>query len=344
MTQALEAKGFSAFSLALFSRSHKASTLRQYQSVWGKFQSFLDLHHIPQGNVNEVAVFNFLAFHVVVEKRQYRTIATYRCALKLPLFIIFNINLDGVLSDCFMRGVFNFKPPQRHAPMPSWSLNTLLAFLKSREFEPLEGLDRRRLFQKCLCLLLLASGRRIGEIANLSKSSHWDRESGSLFLEWLPGFSPKHFNASFQPDCPSIEAIRSDDPDDFFLCPVRAYSALLNRVAEFPGNRSNESLWGKVGKASISFLTNTLKALVRDSRMSIGIFDDITAGPHHFRKLAASYSAKMFSSPNDVGRLKKKLGCSGKSKILEKVYIKEVPPLVHTCVLPLGTYHYINHQ
>ena len=137
MTQALEARGFSAFSLALFSRSHKASTLRQYQSVWGKFQLFLDSHHIPQGNVNKVAVFNFLAFHVVVKKRQYRTIATYRCALKLPLFIIFNINLDGVLSDCFMRGVFNFKPPQRHTPMPSWSFNTLLAFLKSREFEPL---------------------------------------------------------------------------------------------------------------------------------------------------------------------------------------------------------------
>ena len=78
--------------------------------------------------------------------------------------------------------------------------------------------------------------------------------------------------------------------------------------------------------------------------MSIGIFDDVTAGPHHFRKLAASYSAKMFSSANDETRLKKKLGCSAKSKILNKVYIKEVPPLVHTCVLPLGTYYFIPQQ
>ena len=119
---------------------------------------------------------------------------------------------------------------------------------------------------------------------------------------------------------------------------------LLNRLDEFPGIHTNESLWGKVGKASISFLTNTLKVLVRDSRMSIGIFDNITAGPHHFRKLAASYSAKLFSSANDEVRLRKKLGCSEKSKILDKVYIKEVPPLVHTCVLPLGTYHFINPQ
>ena len=333
LTQALRAKGFSALSLSLFAKSHKASTLRQYQSVWVKFRAFLDFNQVYHGDVNEVVVFNFLAFHVVVEKRQYRTIATYRCALKLPFFIIFNIILDGVLSDCFMRGVFNFKPPQKHAPMPSWSLNTLLAFLKSGEFEPLEEVAWRRLIQKCLCLLLLASGRRIGEIANLSKISHWDLSSGSLFLDWLPSFTPKHFNASFQPDCPSIEAIRSDDPDVSLLCPFRAYSIFLNRIAESPGYRVNESLWGKVGKASITFLTKQLKILVRDSRMSIGIFDDVTAGPHHFRKLAASYSAKMFSSVNDEIRLKKKLGCSAKSKILNKVYIKEVPPLgTHLCV------------
>ena len=132
-----------------------------------------------------------------------------------------------------------------------------------------------------------------------------------------------------------------DDPDDALLCPVRAHSILLDRVAGFPGNRTNESLWGKVEKASILFLTNTLKVLVRDSRMSIGIFDDVTAGPHHFRKLAASYSAKMFSSSIDEIRLRKKLCCSAKSMILDKVYIKEVHFLVHTCVLPLGTYHFI---
>ena len=129
-----------------------------------------------------------------------------------------------------------------------------------------------------------------------------------------PGVFAKTLYASFQPDCSSIEAIRSDDPDDSLLCPVRAYSALLNRVAEFPGNRSDKSLWDKVGKASILFLTNTLKVLVRDSKMSISIFDDVTAGPHHFRKLAASYSAKLFRSPNDDARLRKKLGCSEKVK------------------------------
>ena len=75
------------------------------------------------------------------------------------------------------------------------------------------------------------------------------------------------------------------------------------------------------------FLSNISKILVRDSRMSIGLFDDVTAEPHHFRKLAASYSARMFRSANDEIRLKKKLGCSAKSKILDKVYIKEVPPL-----------------
>ena len=91
ITQALRAKGFSALSLSLFSKSHKASTLKQYQCVWVKFRAFLEYNHIYHGDVNEVVVFNFLAFHVLVEKRQYRTITTYRCALKLPFFPLFSI-------------------------------------------------------------------------------------------------------------------------------------------------------------------------------------------------------------------------------------------------------------
>ena len=64
--------------------------------------------------------------------------------------------------------------------MASWLLDDLLHFLLSDEFEPLESVSIRRLVQKTLVLLLLASGRRISEILGISGSS--SRKGGSPLL------------------------------------------------------------------------------------------------------------------------------------------------------------------
>ena len=67
--------------------------------------------------------------------------------------------------------------------------------------------------------------------------------------------------------------------------------------------------------------------------MSIGIFDDVTAGPHYFRKLAASYSAKLFSSSNDEVRLRKKTGLLRKKQDFRQSIHKRGSPLgSHLCV------------
>ena len=66
-------------------------------------------------------------------------------ALKHPLFYRFGLIIDNIESDTFMRGLFNFVPPARSAPMASWLLDDLLHFLLSDEFEPLESVSVRRL-------------------------------------------------------------------------------------------------------------------------------------------------------------------------------------------------------
>ena len=53
--------------------------------------------------------------------------------------------------------------------MPRWSLNLVLEYLKGNHFEPLESANLTMLTRKALFLILLASGRRKGEIANLSR-------------------------------------------------------------------------------------------------------------------------------------------------------------------------------
>ena len=68
-----------------------------------------------------------------------------------------------------MRGIFNFNPPLKTKEMPRWSLDLILSYLKSENFEPLEEINDYLLTQKTLFLILLASGRRNGDITNLSR-------------------------------------------------------------------------------------------------------------------------------------------------------------------------------
>ena len=131
----------------------------------------------------------------------------------------------------FMKGVFNYNPPQKAREMPKWSLNRLLRYLRGNQFEPLELASPVRLIQKALTLILLSSGRRKSEIANLSRVAR--DEAGSLHLEWVPGFVPKRHTPDFQPPCPSISPMTSPRESDEVLCPIRAYTIYLNRSQEW---------------------------------------------------------------------------------------------------------------
>ena len=253
----------------------------------------------------------------------------YRCALKHPLFYRFGLIIDNIESDTFMRGLFNYAPPPRSAPMASWLLDDLLHFLLSDEFEPLESVSIRRLVQKTLVLLLLASGRRISEILGISGSS--SRKGGLLFLDWLPGFRAKHDNRGFRPSCPSISAMGSERLADSLLCPVRAFTIFSERCSL--ASPSGVGIW----PYSRSALSNLVTSVISEARVFAGRSDVVPGGPHHLRKFAASYSrAFLIRSPGQEKLLARRMGCKNLS-VLKRVYIREVPPLEFSCVFPLGT-------
>ena len=89
----------------------------------------------------------------------------------MPLKKHSNINLDSDFSYQFMRGLRREVPPIRSAPMLIWSLDHLLSFLTSRRFEPLEQADFDFVVFKAIALLIIATGRRISCISNLSRVS-----------------------------------------------------------------------------------------------------------------------------------------------------------------------------
>ena len=102
-------------------------------------------------------VLDFLDFYVTDFERQYRTISVYKCALKLPLLWTCDVDIERFdIAAYFMRGVFNYNPPEKAREMPRWSLNHLLRYLSGTQFEPLQLATPMRLIQKTLTLILLS--------------------------------------------------------------------------------------------------------------------------------------------------------------------------------------------
>ena len=335
MSSALLARGYSEQSVSLILRAHRASTRNQYQSVWSKFLSFLDSRNASSRDVSVPVVCDFLALHCTSGGKMYRTITVYKSALRHPLLFACGLDLVSEEARLLMRGVFNHRPPQRAAPMPLWSLNGLLCFLQSDLFEPLQEVPVLRLLQKTLALLLLSSGRRIGDVANMSR--HSSPGSDSTSLSWLPGYLPKVLAPA-----PSISPMSSPRSSDRLLCPVRAYDVLLERSQHWLGGdprplRHESPLWiDHLTGASLDIpaLSRMFCSLVKDFRRDSGLSVSIRIGPHQMRKLAASYARQVGHEEGLVQRL---MGFSSPT-ILRKNYLANVPPLVRPCVLPGGSF------
>ena len=341
MRLGLLASGHSEDSVWLTLKAHKFSTTNQYQGIWSKFMAFISMRGLTEVDISVGVVCDFLSYQAITCGRKYRTISGYRSALRHPLLFAFHVDINCVASDLFLRGVFHHIPPSRAKAMPRWSLNSLLEFLKGPLFEPLESASFLRLTQKTLCLLLLASGRRIGDIANLSRTSLPGASRGSLSLLWVSGYVPKRHTPDFAAVPPSICVLNSPLRTDVLLCPVRAFNAyvaasglLLDGV---PLSKRHPYLWLKPGSVcqwSKQAISKCFVDVVRDSRIVSDILGPVVIGPHQMRKLSASYASLVGQAEKKVIKV---MGFSSVT-IFRKNYVAWVPPLQVSCVLPGGTF------
>ena len=339
--RALLLKGHSRRSTKMILRCHKDSTNKTYECIWRKFLSFLSTRNIPHSTISIPIVCDFIEFQCTTMQRKYRTLATYKCALRYPILIACNLDINSLTTDLFMRGIFNYNPPIKAKGMPTWSINSVLRFLRSPVFEPLESASFVRLTQKALLLILLASGRRISEIANLSRSSTYLHARKALSLGWVEGFSPKNRTPNFSPENPSIGFLALNSIEDNNLCPVRAYKMYLLKSRElidnFPLPPLPKCLWVRRRSSrpvNIKYLTDSLKNLIQDSRNFNNLNANIPIGPHQVKKLSASLA---YQVGQDEIRVKQVMGFSSLS-ILRKNYVAYVRPLDIQCVLPGGTF------
>ena len=341
MRLGLLSDGWSEEAISMLLRAHRDSSTRQYQGVWDKFLSFLSLRGLSDSDVSVGVVCEFLSFHAVTYERRYRTLSGYRSALRHPLLFSLHLDVNCIASDLFLRGVFNFVPPVRARSMPSWSLDALLGFLLGPPFEPLGSAPFFRLIQKALCLLLLASGRRIGDICFLSRSARPLPSGMGLSLLWVAGYVPKIHTPLFAAGSPSIRRMTSAVRRDRLLCPVRAYNILVSRsldlIEDVPLSRRHNRLWvhpRSLRPVSKGSLSRWFVDLVVASRRHLGLHDPVSIGPHQMRKLGASYSSLLGQNEDVVVRV---MGFSSKF-VFKKNYVAWVPPLTVPCMLPGGPF------
>ena len=229
--------------------------------------------------------------------------------------------------------------------MPMWSLDHLLSYLSSRRFEPLEQADFTSVVYKAIALLIIASGRRISCLSNLSRVS-LKGSRGKILLFWHASYRPKNFNqlennksrlGIFGPISPSIRQLDPQDPSHP-LCPVRVYKHLLERTSG--AGFSSRFLWDhgpSKDRVNIPRLSRSFIKVVEHAQAYAQVPKASSIGPHQGRKLAASYGFMRCESLRDEEFLMQEMGFSS-LQVRRRVYINPVPPLTHRCVVPGGTY------
>ena len=332
----LRKQGHSPDSALLISSCHKVSSQRQYQSGWSKWLEFKTWQGILDADVDVVQVCNFLAHNFMVEGKALNTIKNYYYALRAPVAALYDLNLkDSEEIRCLFAGAFRKKPPRKGMVIfPKWSLSDLLFYLNESPFEPLETADWDHVFVKTLILIMLATGRRMTEIAVIV-SDYSTVGSDTVKFKWFPDFLAKaqREDSDWVPEPPQISAIDSTDKS---LCPVRAFHRYMEfrvpmGLSEFGGR-----LW-PVGKISLSYLIiGTINDAIVQAHPEYLPSDLPPVGTHHLRKFVTSLSWKFL--PANEAKLAKMVGSKSFNTLINS-YIRDVPPVLLSVRLPTGTLH-----
>ena len=247
---------------------------------------------VRHDQIRESDVYNFIQMHMDLGKK-HRTLLKYRAAFRHPFKFACNIDIDSLFGELYVRAASRINSPVVSGPMPTWSLDTLLEFLNSPRFEPLEACDLLHLMWKTLALILLATGRRISEVANLSRISFQWNGDGLLYLSWAGNFRSKNAllvekenvkrrarGLTTPPTCPSISTLVVGPQGNVLLCPLRAYTIYHRRTSG--AGFSKVFLWDHgihKEKVNVQGLANKFSKLVRYAKTNAGIHNDDRLAP-----------------------------------------------------------------
>ena len=327
--------GYSPDAAHLISNSHKASTQNQYQSGWKRWLAYLDTFNISNEEVTAVTLCNFLAYHGIQIDRALSTVKVYFYAIRKPFKLVYNTDLPAKedLDDLF-NGLYHIKPPPTKDQLaPKWDLTSLLKFLRSDKFEPIQSVSFKNVEIKAFILILLATGRRVGEISN-TVFAGVNISDEKVELGWFPNFKAKaqRSNSSWRPENPSFFALRGA-PDDL-LCPVRAFRTYFELRCTLPEGACGGYLWTHKLKQISDLVRDTIIESLKQFQPDLYGVPDLLVRVHQIRKFAISL-AKKYLRVSDK-ELCKYVG-SRTIAVPYRKYISVVPKVRLDCQIPGGS-------
>ena len=214
---------FSKESASILVQAIRASTTRQYQSIWASFCSFLRTSQASGITVETVLA--YLRFLFNQKKLAPATLSAYRSALAKPLLFIFDIDVSKQPFVDAIRAFFNIRP-NRPVSRIAWSLDNVLNYILSNSL-PRSSVLRESLMSTAF-LLALATGRRVSELNALLRTDkflQFDKEKVTLFPN--PNFLAKNEDPSHRWDPIVISRLRDEEGGPHPLCPVAALQHFL---------------------------------------------------------------------------------------------------------------------
>ena len=155
----------------------------------------------------------------------YRSMLSFVFKSRLP-----QISSSPVIRDLLKS--FHINRPIKRNEVLGWDVNKVLNALRSPPFEPLQECPLRKLTQKCIFLVALATAKRIGELQALSYKVV--KKSPDLILSYLPHFIAKTESAANPvPRAFPLKSLKDfvgNLEEELTVCPVRCLKFYLNKT------------------------------------------------------------------------------------------------------------------
>ena len=297
---------------ALFTEEYKkVSTVRNYDATWVHFVACVHTHRPDVISINFcIAYFRFLHDSGLAPA----TINSEKSDLFTPIWYGFNIDFKMDLFCNIPKSCAALNPSAPLKPI-SWSLSKVLDLAVSIDNE---SCDVKKLSQKCLCLLALASGARMSELVALVRDKNHIQvlDSGEVLLFPDPVFLAKNELPDKRWGPWRIPPLR-EEPS---LCPVKCLESYLAKSAHYT---TGQLFLGDEGSKL------TLKQLKAKLLYFIKLADpnSVPTG-HEVRKVASSMNFFEFM---DFGELCKYTGWKS-TRVFFRHYLRKIEELKHNVV------------
>lgn len=241
-------------------KARRSSTLKVYETKWGLFVKWCKRHNFKPLCLSSSQLADFFLYLFEEKNLAPITIKGYRSAIAHVYRLAGQKDPGKDMDLSLLMDNFSLEKPYVRRLYPKWSLDIVLKFLKSETFKD-SSLTIRRIMQKAVFLVSLATAARVSEIHALSVEPDCLRFNidGSVSLLTAPGFLAKNR----LPEMGNQSFLLHPLIDEEELCPVKYLQLYLSKT----GDRTEGPIFISPtnSKSSPQFISTVITGVIKEA-------------------------------------------------------------------------------